>query len=422
MVNNIKILYVEDDDAIRENTKKPLKYFSSDLFVASNGKEGLELYKQHKPDIVISDIKMPHMDGITMAKHIKEENPKQHIIFITAHSERNYFMDAIEMQVDGYILKPIDYNLLKSKIIDIKETIELKNKIKEQETLLNEIAKFQNNLLVVLDKNQDIIFSNEKFLEFFAISSIEQFRHKYNRLAYLFLEGEDFFTPKGTGDKHWIEQIQLLPDNKRIVSILDINSFLPKAFLVTLNFVEETNHFIILFNEITNIAIEKKEFKQKAFTDELTSIYNRTFFNEALKKEIASFKRDKQIFSFIIFDIDFFKKFNDTYGHQTGDDILIELANLIQMHTRDADIFARWGGEEFVKILPNTTLENALKVAEHLREIVDKHIFKNNLKVSCSFGVSQVRDNDNSETLIKRADDALYKAKQNGRNRVEAEI
>ena len=139
-MKEIKILYVEDEAGIRENTKRPLSYMCDQLIIASDGKEGLEMYKLHNPDIVVSDIKMPNMTGIDMAKEIKKINQDQHIVFTTAHSENSFFMDAIEMQVDGYILKPIDYELLENKIHNIIKQIHLKNdyliqqeQIKQQE-------------------------------------------------------------------------------------------------------------------------------------------------------------------------------------------------------------------------------------------------------------------------------------------------
>ncbi len=138
MIRNIKILYVEDEEVIRENTKRPLNYLCDELFIASNGQEGLEIYKQNLPDIVISDIRMPYMNGIEMSKAIKKIKPNQYIIFTTAHSESNYFIDAIDMQVDGYILKPIDYKLLESKINNIIEQITLKVKNQHQQELLQQ--------------------------------------------------------------------------------------------------------------------------------------------------------------------------------------------------------------------------------------------------------------------------------------------
>lgn len=134
MESNFKptILYVEDDAGIREQLKHFLEYFSSELYVAVDGKEGLELYKKHTPDIVVTDIKMPIMNGIEMLNSIKELNTRQYAIFTTAHSDNDYLMEAIDLQVDGYILKPIDLDKLESKIEMIIEHISLKKELKEK--------------------------------------------------------------------------------------------------------------------------------------------------------------------------------------------------------------------------------------------------------------------------------------------------
>ena len=139
--DDITILYVEDEPGIRDSLKGFLNYFCDKLYVASDGVEGLELYKKHNPDIVISDIKMPNMNGIEMAKAIKKEDERQHVIFTTAHSESDYFMEAINLQVDGYILKPIDLDKLEQKIQHTIEHINLKKNYKKQQTQLVQSEK-----------------------------------------------------------------------------------------------------------------------------------------------------------------------------------------------------------------------------------------------------------------------------------------
>ena len=117
-----------------------------------------------------------------------------------------------------------------------------------------------------------------------------------------------------------------------------------------------------------------------------------------------------------MFDIDHFKDFNDTYGHQMGDEILLTLATIVSDQVRDTDLFARWGGEEFVVLLPNANIESAMKIAQSKRELIEKHIFKDNLRVTCSFGVATMSDGDDKDSFLKKVDDALYRAKANGRN------
>ena len=129
---NITILYVEDDKDIREGLIPVLKYISNQLYVAVDGKDGLEQFKKYNPTIIISDIKMPNMTGLEMVKEIRKINKKQHIIFTTAHSESSYFMEAIEAHVDGYILKPIDLDILEDKLYEIIEYTNLKEKYEQQ--------------------------------------------------------------------------------------------------------------------------------------------------------------------------------------------------------------------------------------------------------------------------------------------------
>ncbi|MEA1955758.1 MAG: diguanylate cyclase [Campylobacterota bacterium] len=419
MRKEIKILYVEDEQGIRENTKRPLKYLCDELLVACNGQEGLELYQQHFPDIVVSDIKMPKMNGIEMCKEIKKINENQHIVFTTAHSESDYFMDAIEMQVDGYILKPIDYDLLEKKIEKIIQEISIKHKVQQQEKLIHEITQLQDNVLLVLNFERKVIYSNQKFLKFFNVKTTTEFNNKYKNIGDLFVKNNNFFYPKESKD--WINDLKRTKDEKRrVVSIINEDNE-AHAFLISLKCIEDSAHATLILTEITNITIEKNHYEEKAYIDELTKIHNRAYFEKAFKKEIIKCENENTPLSFIILDIDKFKDFNDNYGHQMGDEILKDLAKIINKNTRQTDVFARWGGEEFVKVLSNTSLKDATKVAENLRKIVEEYIFKNSLRVTCSFGVAMFNQNDTKESVMKRADDALYMAKKNGRNRVEIE-
>ncbi len=159
--------------------------------------------------------------------------------------------------------------------------------------------------------------------------------------------------------------------------------------------------------------------KELASTDTLTKIPNRLKFNSIFEYQIKISKRYKKSLSLIFFDIDFFKKFNDNYGHSVGDIVLIELSKKVNSCLREADALCRWGGEEFVIILPETTDVTAFETAQKLRECISKMKIDNKYTLTCSFGVSTLKEGDYSHTFLTRADDALYKAKNNGRNRVE---
>ncbi|WP_024787377.1 MULTISPECIES: diguanylate cyclase [unclassified Lebetimonas] len=172
---------------------------------------------------------------------------------------------------------------------------------------------------------------------------------------------------------------------------------------------------VILFFKIKKI---KNKLEIIATHDKLiTEIYNRLEMNKRLIEEIERAKRYKTPLSIIYFDIDYFKKINDTYGHEKGDFVLKEISKLIKENIRKTDIFGRWGGEEFLIILPSTKAKEAVKISEKLRKIIQEHNF-DGLNVTISFGISELKENDDNISIVNRADKALYKAKEKGRNRV----
>lgn len=151
--------------------------------------------------------------------------------------------------------------------------------------------------------------------------------------------------------------------------------------------------------------------------DTLTSVYNRKYFNEALKYELKRNNRYEQELSLILFDIDHFKSINDTYGHDIGDEVLKEMTKAINDNIRNHDIFARIGGDEFSIILPHTDINAAYTLSERLRKAIEDHDFKLIDSITLSLGVTNGEKKDTNETIFKRADIALYEAKKSGRNK-----
>lgn len=173
--------------------------------------------------------------------------------------------------------------------------------------------------------------------------------------------------------------------------------------------------------ERTKELIEKnQELLKLSITDKLTEIYNRAKLDKTLQEEFNRSKRYKTEFSVILIDIDFFKKVNDTFGHQIGDDVLKESAQVLKDSIRLTDVLGRWGGEEFLIISPQTNLEGAVKIAEHINNAIKLYKFKTYPnKVTMSIGVaSYFEDMSKIEEILLNADKSLYKAKENGRDRV----
>ena len=167
---------------------------------------------------------------------------------------------------------------------------------------------------------------------------------------------------------------------------------------------------------------DKKKIEQISQTDKLTQLYNRVKLDESLEIEINRFMRYKNIFSIILIDVDHFKSVNDTYGHQVGDSVLVELSNLLKQHCRKTDVIGRWGGEEFMIICTDTDIKGSSHLAQQLRKNVEEFNFNIVKHKTISIGVSEVKDTDNIETLLKRVDKYLYIAKENGRNKVVSDM
>lgn len=191
---------------------------------------------------------------------------------------------------------------------------------------------------------------------------------------------------------------------------------------------EEENIVLQFRNMIENhleliLALQKVEelndsLQKVAYFDYLTNIYNRRYFFEIAKETIALSQRNKEIFSIVMIDIDDFKNINDSYGYDFGDKVLQSICRTIEDIIRKSDIFARFGGEEFILLLPNTTQEKALLITEKLRSAVEK-ISIESVSFTASWGVSQMNLEDSTlDSVIKRADEGLYKAKSSGKNRV----
>lgn len=163
---------------------------------------------------------------------------------------------------------------------------------------------------------------------------------------------------------------------------------------------------------------DKKRIEELSITDSLTQLYNRLKLDESLFKEVERANRYQRDLSIILFDVDHFKKVNDSYGHQAGDAVLIDIAYLLKQAIRSTDVAGRWGGEEFLVICPDTELEGATELSERIRTAIAEHGFEGVGNVTSSFGVARLMTKDSVDDLLADADAALYRAKDGGRNRV----
>jgi diguanylate cyclase len=179
--------------------------------------------------------------------------------------------------------------------------------------------------------------------------------------------------------------------------------------------------------EITALQENLDAVRNESLTDPLTSLSNRKYFDDTLAKAIADARARGEALSLMMTDVDHFKKFNDSYGHLTGDQVLRLVAISVKQNVKGQDIAARYGGEEFAVVLPNTVLRSAITVADHIRRaVMTKELMKRSTgehlgRVTISVGVAALQPHDSAQSLIERADSCLYAAKRSGRNRVISE-
>jgi diguanylate cyclase (GGDEF)-like protein/PAS domain S-box-containing protein len=227
------------------------------------------------------------------------------------------------------------------------------------------------------------------------------------------------------------------PAEKGKCPITDLNQIVDRSERVLINAIGEKipilktvvpltikgrKYLIESFIDISERKRMEEELKRLSVTDNLTQTYNRTKYREVIKTEIERTKRSSRPLSVAMFDIDHFKGVNDTYGHAVGDYVLKTLSQIAKKNIREIDYLIRWGGEEFIVIALDTELRGAEVMAEKIRKAIENYSFEKVGRLTVSFGVTQFKQDDTEDSFMKRADNALYQAKEKGRNRVEVAV
>lgn len=262
------------------------------------------------------------------------------------------------------------------------------------------------NIKISLLNLSDDILKNKMYLDKFyelkrEISAVDYF-YKIDSNKYLNIEIID--------DKGFLALDEIKSESKQNFFLITL--YFIGILLVCVHFEAQKNALQCDQEKIKNISA-------KAKYDKLTNAINRVGIDEMLEYHISLFNKFGIKFSVIFFDIDFFKHFNDDFGHEIGDEVLIKLSQFIQAICRKGDVLGRWGGEEFILILPSTSLNGAINLANKLQKDLENSHFIPQRKVTCSFGVAEIVGHEDKNSLIKRVDTLLYQAKKSGRNCVK---
>ncbi|MGE4497149.1 MAG: diguanylate cyclase [Deferribacterales bacterium] len=423
LIDKLSILYVEDEDSIRERLSRFLQRRTQTLYQASNGREGLEMFLEHKPDIIITDIRMPVMDGLSMAEQIREHNRDIPIIITTGHNDEEFFLRSIDIGIDKYIKKPINFKEFIQVLIRTAKTVIQQKELDSKNQFIKTILDINPQMLLITD-GEKISYLNKSFLKFIKCESIDQFQDKFGSIDYFLIEKDDSFY-RNRPFSEWVKTVIGNPGKDHMLIMTndlqhkDPNNSDNSSFIIRVNQVPGHSEWLLSFSDITKLEQEKELYMVMSNQDYLTGIFNRKKFYDELNKEIDRVHRYSQKLSVIMFDVDHFKTVNDTHGHQIGDVVLQQISSIVQKAIRKTDVLARYGGEEFAVLMPGTPRQGASDIAERLRIEIEDASFPHSGRITCSFGVAEIDEHDNADTFINKADVALYKAKDKGRNRVE---
>ena len=374
----------------------------------------LDYSDEEMKNLTILDIDKGFQNIQEYKELISELNGNQTILFERIHKRKdntyyNAAISATKISLDGQ-------KYIYSSARDITDEKIIQKKLQEFYENLEKLIETQDNI-VILTNGKEIKFANYKFFDFLEFENLETFKKHHKCICEFFIENDRFFHLKkiNTND-NWIVKIMELEESKRIVSIIRKDSK-QYVFSVNVNKFDEDN-MIISFTDISQTIFENIYLEEKILHDKLTTAYNREYFDKNYKKFIYESLENNTKLALAIIDIDYFKKVNDTFGHDIGDDVLIKFVETIQNNLRKDDILVRWGGEEFVLILQLDSQKDLEKKLEHLRKAIEIEFFPKINNLTCSIGASIYQDSENTLKTIKRADEVLYKEKTAGRNRV----
>jgi two-component system cell cycle response regulator len=449
----MRVLIAEDSTVARKLLVRNLQQLGYEIVAAEDGARAWEAYQQAPTPIVITDWEMPQMNGVELCRAIRQHPTEQYtyLMMLTARGQKEDKLEALDAGADAFLSKPLDI-------------AELQANLRVAERILQAEADLQAQKRQLQDLNEELISQNEQLQQSYRLVEyanrrfVELFEHvpvacftvdmegsirEWNLAAqqlYGYTKEEVLHQPfyakafRGANASHIHDILQRVMQGSIVTGIEsedydsegNLHYVLRSVFPIRNPNREVVGAIVSVVDVTYRVEYENqlKALNQKlqslAVTDGLTGLHNHRAFQDYLEEQFQVAMRNRQPLAVILMDVDHFKQYNDTYGHQAGDEVLRQVAQILSAHVREGDFVARYGGEEFVVVLPRADSESAVAVAERLREAVQSAEWRLR-PVTGSFGVACIRpDMETRQELIEAADQALYQAKKNGRNRVEA--
>lgn len=436
------VLVVEDDPVSALVVRKVLEDAGYAVQIAEDGHQALEIVKDGDTRVIVSDWMMPRMDGVELCRRIRDlELPYTYFILLTAKAQREDRNVAFESGADDMLSKPLDRDELLSRLKVARRIIRTEQELHGTSARL----RVANTNLEIASRRFEELFQRLP-VACFTVAS-DGMIHEWNREAetsfcieapFAFMRTvDDVFGVSSAG--FWNEKAleELFKGNgfegsEWSLSLSDgsIRHFVGSAY----PFTGPSGEFIGVISANVDITdrvqaekkiedqmIELAEMNRRlellSTTDGLTGLRNHRYFQEALESSITDLSPTGRPVSLVLLDVDHFKGFNDSFGHVAGDAVLKRVASVLRDHVSEPGLPARYGGEEFAVVLPGHDLEEAVQIAEALRQAIQCQSWEDR-SITASFGVATTHAPIRNKELISMADEALYRSKADGRNRV----
>lgn len=448
-----RVLVVDDIEANVKLLEARLTVEYFETLTARNGEDALQICASEGADVVLLDVMMPGMDGFEVCRRIKADPKTQHIpvIMVTALDQPSDKVKGLEAGADDFLTKPVDDIALITRVKNLSRLKTLTDEMLMRASTSEQMgmgldlsvtsaqAGLGGKILLVEDHERSAQRISETL-------SAEQsiYLESDPQQALIKLPDSDYdmlmvsLSLSGTDGLRLCSQVRSL-NRTRHLPILIITEPGEDARLLRGLEMGVNDYLVRPINKHEMMARVKTQIKRKrysdqlrsrleenvemAITDPLTGLYNRRYMEGHLKTLVEEAVQRGKPLSVLVADIDYFKPVNDTYGHDAGDEVLKDFSLRLRQNIRGIDLPCRFGGEEFVVMMPETDLAKAYVVAERLRQCIAERPFQltgdKKIKVTASVGVAALESvDDTPDALLKRSDQALYNAKRDGRNRV----
>ena len=451
-----RVLVVDD---ILSNVKLLEAKLSAEYFEvvsAYNGLEALAKIAEHAPDIVLLDVMMPGMDGFEVCRRIKSDPKTAYIpvVMVTALDQPSDRVAGLDAGADDFLTKPVDDAALFARVRSLVRLKMMTDELHMRETtgqsmgLLDPVGTLQDGsatgrILIIEDRPESVQWFASALAPANEVSSVDTFEETLVRVR-----GGDFdlivvsLGMRGFDGLRLCSQLRSIPEARNTPILVVVSEGDRRKLTQALEM--GVNDYLtrpVDRNELVarvRTQLRKKRYSDRlrrnvqlslemAITDQLTGLHNRRYMTSHLDNLMMQTAKSSKPLAFVIMDIDHFKAVNDTNGHDIGDEVLREFAKRLGANIRGLDLACRYGGEEFVVVMPETDASFAYAVAERLRKSIETTPIEisrapGKISITISIGIAAWEgESDTAEALLHRADQALYSAKRSGRNRVVAD-